>query len=268
MCYFCGAKDFGLQKQCDLIKQQLPNAITLINLFCGCAALVAVLYGYFINAFWFLFVGGIADYLDGMVARWLKVHSSLGKELDSIADMVTFGVVPGAILYMLLNAGFHYADVMETGKVVPPAKAVLDPDFSIKALPGFLVSIFAGLRLAKFNLDTRQTEDFIGLPTPSMTLFMVGLMLIFEYNSFGLRSVVVNPAFLVPVILLFSYLMVSELRMFSFKFKSFRWEGNEIRFIFAGIAILLLVLLRGAAFSAIVLIYLLLAVLQQVFKKI
>ena len=250
------------------MKKYIPNTITLINLFCGCAALVCVLYGYFTNAFWFLFVGGIADYLDGMVARWLKVNSPLGKELDSIADMVSFGVVPGAILYMLLNAGFHYEDIRQGGQLMPPVRAALDPDLSWKALPAFVISMFAGLRLARFNLDTRQTEDFIGLATPSMTLFVVGLMLIFDHNSFGLRPLVVNAYFLFSVILLFSFLMVSELRMFSFKFKGFQWEENKIRFIFAGVAVLLVILLREAAFSAIVLTYIFTAAMQSVFNKI
>ena len=132
----------------------------------------------------------------------------------------------------------------------------------------FLVSVFAGLRLARFNLDTRQDEDFIGLATPSMTLFVVGLMLIFDFNSFGLRNLVVNPKFLFPVIVLFSFLMVSELRMFSFKFKGFRWEGNEIRFIFMAITLLLLLLLKEAAFATIVLVYILIALMQSVFEKI
>ncbi len=239
----------------------IPNTITLINLFCGCAALVCVLYGYFNNAFWFLFVGGLADYLDGMVARMLKVNSPLGKELDSIADMVSFGVVPGAIIYMLLNAGFHYHYEMSS------ERAVLYMDLYWKALPAFLISMFAGLRLARFNLDTRQTEDFIGMATPTMTLFVVGLMLIFDHNSFGLRSFIINPTFLFAVILIFSYLMVSELRMFSFKFKGRRWEYNKVRYIFIGISVLLLILLREAAFAAIVLAYILTVLLQVVFKK-
>lgn len=248
----------------------IPNTITLINLFCGCSALVCVLYGYFNNAFWFLFVGGLADYLDGMVARWLKVHSELGKELDSIADMVSFGVVPGAILYMLLNSGLHYADlqVQQSGELLKPIRASLQMDLNWKALPAFVVSIFAGLRLARFNLDTRQSEDFIGMATPTMTLFVVGLMLIFDHNSFGLRSVVVNPYLIYAIVIMFSYLMVSELRMFSFKFKGFQWEDNEIRFIFAGIALLLLVVLKEAAFAAIVLAYILTVGVQNIFKKI
>ncbi len=250
------------------MKKYIPNAITLLNLFCGCAALVCVLYGYFINAFWFLFIGGLADYLDGMVARWLKVNSTLGKELDSIADMVSFGVVPGAIIYMLLNAGLRYSEQLAQGGAVQLLQPTLSFDLSYAALPAFLISVFAGLRLARFNLDTRQSEDFIGLATPSTTLFVVGLMLIFHFNSYGLRTLVVSPYFLIPIILLFSYLMVSELRMFSFKFKGFRWEGNEIRFIFAAIAILLLVFLREAAFATTVLVYIAIAVGQSIFKKI
>lgn len=257
-----------IKRSVNLIKKYIPNTITLINLFCGCGALICVLYGYFTNAFWFLFVGGLADYLDGMVARWLKVNSELGKELDSLADMVSFGVVPGAILYMLLSSGFHYDTLKMGGEMMPPVRATLNMDLTWKALPAFIISMFACLRLARFNLDTRQTEDFIGMATPTMTLFVVGLMLIFDYNSFGLRSIIVNPYFLFAVIGIFSYLMVSELRMFSFKFKGFQWEDNEIRFIFVGIALLLLVLLREAAFSAVVIAYILTVLIQNTFKKI
>jgi len=175
--------------------------------------------------------------------------------------------VPGAIIYMLLNAGFHYDDIRQGGQMMPPVRATLNLDLTWKALPAFLLSVFAGLRLARFNLDTRQTEDFIGMATPTMTLFVVGLMLIFDHNSFGLRPFIINPLFLFAVILIFSYLMVSELRMFSFKFKGRSWRYNKIRFIFIGISAILLILLREAAFAAIVLVYILAVLLQFAFKQ-
>ncbi|GJM33133.1 MAG: CDP-diacylglycerol--serine O-phosphatidyltransferase [Saprospiraceae bacterium] len=224
------------------MKQQIPNAITLLNLFCGCCALVNVFYGHFISVFWFLFVAGLADYLDGAVARWLGVHSSLGKELDSLADLVSFGVVPGAILYMLLTEN--------------PVPEVV-PQLNWMAAPAFLVSIFSGLRLAKFNLDTRQSENFIGLSTPPACLFVTGLMLIYYYNSFGIGQQIATPWVLYPVILVLSYLLVAEIPMFSFKFKQLTWSGNEIRITFALLSIVLLIVLREAAFSLIILLYIL-----------
>ncbi|MEL6924356.1 MAG: CDP-alcohol phosphatidyltransferase family protein, partial [Bacteroidota bacterium] len=221
------------------MRKYIPNTITLINLFCGCAATVSVLYGDFVATFWFLFAGGWADYLDGMVARWLKVNSVLGKELDSMADMVSFGVAPGAILYMLLHLGWQGADSSES----------LMTQLDWRALPGFLVSVFAGLRLARFNLDERQTEDFIGLATPSMTMFVTGLMVIFYNNSLGLGWLVSHPYLLYAVAAFFSFLMVAEIPMFSFKFKGAQWKGNEWRYSFIALTVLMLLLLREASFS-------------------
>ncbi len=236
-----------------IVKKNIPHIITSINLFCGCCALACVFYNQFFQAFLFLFVGAWADYFDGLAARLLNVKSELGKELDSLADMVSFGVVPGAIIYMLLVRGLN-------------KNFVEFPQYLIlAALPAFLVTVFAALRLAKFNLDTRQTENFIGLNTPSCTIFTVGLMLIYHYDSYGLGSFVINPLFLYPIILLLSYLLIAELPMFSFKFKHFQWAGNEFRFIFMLVAVLLLIVLKEAAFALIILIYILFALVQRIF---
>ncbi|MCP3930480.1 MAG: CDP-diacylglycerol O-phosphatidyltransferase [Bacteroidetes bacterium] len=236
------------------MKKHIPNFITLVNLFCGCCALLAVFYNQFLTAFWLLVAGGMADYADGLIARWLRVDSTLGKELDSLADMVTFGVVPGAILYMLLTIGLSPSHT---------------PSFQLEllALPGFIVSVFAGLRLGKFNIDTRQHDTFIGLPTPSLTMFVTGLMLIYHFDSFGWGSTMINPWFLYIVIVLFSFLVVAELPMFSFKLKNFKWKGNEVKFSFAIISILMIILLKEAAFSLIISLYLLISVTQFLILK-
>lgn len=236
------------------MKKHIPNSITLINLFCGCCALANVFYGQFVQAFWFFLAGGIADYLDGMVARSLKVNSELGKELDSIADMVSFGVVPGAIFYMLLTKGHNGADVLPI-------------ELTLAAAPAFLIAVFAGLRLAKFNLDTRQSENFIGLNTPSATIFAVGLMLIFHYDSFGLAGLVTTPWLLYVLIVVLCYLLIAEFPMFSFKFKKLTWAGNEMRISFLIIAVILLILLKEAAFSIGIIIYILFSLIDNVFFK-
>lgn len=231
------------------MKPYIPHIITLINLFCGCCAVVCILFGQFLPAFLFIFIGGIADYTDGMAARWLEVKSPLGKELDSIADMVTFGVVPGAIIYALLSLNGNTESI---------------PVLSYSALPAFILSVFSGLRLARFNLDTRQTDNFIGLATPSSTMFVVGLMMIYHFNSFGLKPFVSNPYFLYSVIVTLSYLLVAEFPMFGFKFKDFNWKGNEIRFIFLATALAMFIVLQEAAFSFIILIYILFAIIDNV----
>lgn len=225
------------------MRKHIPNFITTINLFCGCCALICVFNELFEWVFIFLLAGGIADYADGMVARLLDVKSPVGKELDSLADMVSFGVVPGAIIYMLLTK----------------SPIGFESPFPLKwwALAGFILTVFAALRLAKFNLDTRQTEDFIGLNTPSMTMFITGLMLIYEFNTFGMANLIVQPVFLYSVVALFSFLLVAEIPMFSFKFKGMQWQGNQDRIVFMIVSALLMIFLKEVAFSLIILLYIL-----------
>ena len=225
------------------MRKHIPNFITTINLFCGCCALVCVFNELFEWVFIFLFWGGIADYADGMVARILNVKSPMGKELDSLADMVSFGVVPGAIIYILLTK----------------SPIGIESEFPVKwwALPGFILTVFSALRLARFNLDERQTEDFIGLNTPSCTMFITGLMLIYDFDTFGMANLIVQPFFLFSIIVLFSFLLVAEIPMFSFKFKGMQWQGNENRIVFMIVSILLLIFLKEVAFSLIILLYVL-----------
>lgn len=226
------------------MKKWIPNGLTMLNLFFGCCALVALFNQQDMMAVGFVVGGLVADFLDGAVARALGVHSPMGKELDSFADMVTFGLVPGLILYILIAKGFN--------------GGVLSGQLQWSALPAFILSAFSGLRLAKFNLDTRQSQTFLGLPTPSATIFVVGLLLICHFNSYQMAGFVGNPIFLYIVTFVLSYLLVSEIPMFSFKIKKLEWKGNEIKLVFAGLSILLLLFLQEAAISIIILIYLLL----------
>jgi CDP-diacylglycerol--serine O-phosphatidyltransferase len=230
------------------MKRHIPNGITLLNLIFGCCAVGAIFYGDFITAFWCLLAAALADFADGFVARLLGVSSPLGKELDSLADMVSFGFAPGAIYYHLLLIAFG-----------------LEASVSIHyiGLPAFVLTAFSCLRLAKFNLDTRQAESFIGLPTPASTLFTVGVLLIYHYDSFGLGHLMVNPIFLFTCIVLLSYLLVAEVPMFSLKFKSSGWKGNEIRFIFAGITVILFILAKEAAFALVILLYIVFSIISH-----
>ncbi|MCF8247681.1 MAG: CDP-alcohol phosphatidyltransferase family protein [Saprospiraceae bacterium] len=221
------------------MKKNIPNFITLLNLFFGCCAIASVLYGQFVQAFWFSLASGVADYLDGACARMLKVKSPLGQQLDSLADMVSFGVAPGAVIYMLLVKGLAGHDVLPI-------------QLTLAASPAFLITLFAAIRLAIFNLDTRQTDNFIGMPTPSCAIYAIGLLLIYHFDSFGLGNIVTNPIFLYLNIPVLCLLMVAGLPMFSLKFKNLAWEGNQIRFIFAAFVVVSLVFLREAAFPFII----------------
>ena len=235
------------------MRKHIPNIITMCNLFSGCCALVCVFNELYVWVFVFLLIGGFADYADGMVARWLKVKSPLGKELDSLADMVSFGVVPGAIIYALLSK----SSICAGDEVL----------ICWWALPGFLISIFAGLRLAKFNLDERQIEEFIGLNTPTCSMFIAGLMLIYHFDTAHLGSFILEPLFLYSVIVVFSFLLIAEIPMFSFKFNGFRWRGNENRIGFLILAVFLLFFFKAIGVCLLVVLYILYSVTRHLVVK-
>ena len=229
------------------MKKHLPNAVTCLNLLCGCLALTNIFTGKLEIGAYFVAVAAFADFLDGLVARALRVSSAIGKDLDSLADMVSFGVVPGAIFFALLQRS------VESGGL---------PDW----VPyiGFLVSIFSALRLAKFNNDTRQTTSFIGLPTPACTLVVASLPLILAYDQYGLSGLILNPWLLLGLTVLLSGLLVAELPLFALKFKNLRWADNRRRFSFVLVAAGLLLVLQAAAVPVVVLLYVLFSVPKPV----
>ena len=235
------------------MKRHLPNAVTCLNLLFGCLALTEIFAGRLDNGAWFVAAAAVADFADGLLARALRVSSAIGKDLDSLADMVSFGVVPGAILFELLGAAAHDSGGFSEG-------AELIGFWSWLPYLGFLVTIFSALRLAKFNNDTRQTTSFIGLPTPACTLVVASLPLILSHDRFGLQAVVLNPIVLVGLTILLSGLLVAELPLFALKFKSLRWADNRRRFIFILLAAGLLLGLQAAAVPLVVLLYVLLSV--------
>ena len=225
------------------MNKHLPPAVTSLNLLCGCLALTHIFAGRLEMGAWFVAAAAAADFADGLLARALRVSSAIGKDLDSLADMVSFGVVPGAIFFQLLTRG-----VVSNG--LPEWVPYL----------GFAVSIFSALRLAKFNNDTRQTTSFIGLPTPACTLAVASLPLILAYDQFGLAPVILSPWLLLGLTALLSGLLVAELPLFALKFKNLRWADNRRRFLFLLLAAGLLLVLRAAAVPLVVLLYVLLSV--------
>ncbi|NML66176.1 CDP-diacylglycerol--serine O-phosphatidyltransferase [Hymenobacter sp. RP-2-7] len=234
------------------MKRHLPNALTCLNLLCGCLALTFIFQGSLVTAAYFVGLGAVADFFDGLVARALRVSSPIGKDLDSLADMVSFGVVPGAIMFKLLQ------------KTLPPPTFGYLEMFSAKSffIPfcGFLITIFSALRLAKFNNDTRQTTSFIGLPTPACTLVVASLPLILAGDEFGLAGFILNPWVLLGLTVVLSGLLVAELPLFALKFKNLRWLGNRRRFLFVVLALGLVGWLRAAGVPLAVLLYVLLSV--------
>jgi CDP-diacylglycerol--serine O-phosphatidyltransferase len=195
------------------ITRHIPNAITSLNIFCGTLATIYALNGNFKTAFLCILAGAVCDFCDGLAARALKAYSPMGKELDSLADMVTFGVAPAMILYRFQA---------ESGFLI--------------YLP-LLVAVFSGLRLAKFNIDTRQSENFIGLATPSCAIICGSLIYAAETYP-QLAAFLTAYAYIVPMVaLVMCYLLVCEIPMFSFKFKSLKWNDNKARFSFLAIAL-------------------------------
>lgn len=219
----------------------IPNTITLLNLLCGCMATYAAFEGLLTHAFWLIMAAAVFDFLDGFAARMLKAYSALGKELDSLADMVSFGFAPAAILFSMVQS---YAPASNHSY----------------AMIAFVVALFSALRLAKFNIDERQTDSFIGMPTPSCAMFFASL----PYGIERLGEAVPSPEVMVVVLLglgvVFSALLVSEIPMFSFKFKTFGFGNNAVRYLFAIFSVIMIVLFHEAAISLIILCYLLISI--------
>ncbi|TGE21180.1 CDP-alcohol phosphatidyltransferase family protein [Hymenobacter metallicola] len=227
------------------MKNHLPNAVTCLNLFAGCLALCNIFAGHLETAAYLVGLAAAFDFADGLLARALHASSPIGKDLDSLADMVSFGVVPGAMLFHLLS---------KSGGL---------PEWLPYA--GFIVTVFSALRLAKFNNDTRQTSSFIGLPTPACTLVVASLPLILAHDTFGLTSIILNPWVLLGLTVLLSGLLVAEIPLFALKFKNLTWQDNSLRFIFLLLALPLLILLQATAIPLVVLLYVLLSVIRPAY---
>jgi CDP-diacylglycerol---serine O-phosphatidyltransferase len=227
------------------MRTHIPNAITLTNLFCGCCAIVNILYDRPETAALFTLGSFLCDYADGMVARMLQVSSPLGKELDSLADVVSFGVAPGMMLFMCLGR----------------SAGCSEQPICVAALPAFVLSMFAAYRLGKFNLDTRQTDYFLGLSTPACTIFVLGLTLAAFKNQLGLGLwLQQNPVVLYGVIACLSWLMVSEIPMFGLKIKRFDLHSNAINLAFAGVLAVLIYFLGYLGLALAVVCYLVLSI--------
>lgn len=217
----------------------IPNTITCLNLLSGCVAAVAAFRMQFDLALLMVILSSVFDFFDGMAARALKAFSVIGKDIDSLADDISFGFAPAVIVFSLMRT-MSYPDYLQGVSEWMPYL-------------GFLISAFSALRLAKFNNDTRQTSSFIGLAVPANALLWASL-------ASGFSDVLVsesfNPLWMIPAIALSCYLLVSEIPMFSLKFKSLGWKGNEAQFIFL-LGCLPMLLLYRKAFAVIIIWYIL-----------
>ena len=223
-----------------MIFRHIPNFLTLCNLLCGCAGLVAVADGRLEHAAYFIWGAAAFDFADGLAARALKAYSPIGADLDSLADMVSFGALPGFIVFQLIRQAPATADGGE-----------------VWAYAGFSIAVFAALRLAIFNVDTRQKDQFIGLPVPASALLISSLPL---GTLPAFQQLVSQPLVLILVAAAVSYMMVAPVPLLAFKFNQMAWRGNEVKFTFLIVALLLFVFLKIVAIPIIIVAYILLSV--------
>ena len=233
------------------IKKHIPNLITLINLFCGCVAVVFVSEQNYEMAFYMVCLGIFFDFFDGFFARLFKVSSPLGLQLDSLADMVTSGVVPGYVMFSMFTNSAHE---LGTNPLIP--------------FLGFIVTLGSCYRLANFNIDTRQTDSFIGLPTPANALFILSLPLVLKFSdSLIVLEILTNQWVLLAITLCSAYILNAEIPLFSLKIKKFNLKDNMLQMVFLLVSIILVLLLHYLAIPLIIIFYVLLSVVNNKFLK-
>ena len=223
------------------ITRHIPNTITCCNLLSGCMAVMAAFHADAWHTLIWVVAGALFDFCDGLSARLIKAYSPLGKELDSLADLVTFGLAPAMLCLMTLRQFSYGCQSLET----------------IYPYIGLVLVVFAALRLAKFNTDERQTSSFLGLAVPANALFWCGLF------QMDLSTVPAAPWIIGALVILFAGLMVSEIPMFSLKFKSLNWADNKIRFIFLTVSVIILILLHERGLAAVIGWYIILSILTK-----
>lgn len=226
------------------IYKHIPNILTCCNLLSGCMAIVFSAQGHFLTAFMFLVIAAVFDFLDGMAARLLKAYSLIGKELDSLADVVSFGVAPGMMLYYLL---YSYGPLLGYASYLP--------------YMAFIIPALSALRLAKFNVDDRQTDSFIGLPVPAHALFWgSAVCTIISYTD---RLEDIHVVILCAMAVASSLLLTSEIPMFSLKFKSLKWKDNRLRYLFILASLALIIGLKLPGIAAAIILYIILSIFNR-----
>lgn len=249
------------------LKKHIPNSITLLNAFCGSVAAVFAANSNFVMAAIFVFLGIFFDFFDGLLARKLNVQTELGIQLDSLADMITSGLVPGIVMFKLISL------------TVNPSDAFISEEWNsylnfsgVKAsmLPflAFLITVASAYRLGRFNIDEDQQSYFIGLPTPANTLLIVSLPLILEFqNNDLMNSIILNKWFLIVLTLVSAFLLNSNIKLFALKFKDWSFKSNSTRYIFLLLSVVALIVLKFAAIPLIVVIYILMSLLNNLSTK-
>ncbi|MGQ8337658.1 CDP-alcohol phosphatidyltransferase family protein [Sunxiuqinia sp. A32] len=239
----------------------VPNFITSMNLAFGSLAVFFGIEGHLGWAAIFILVAAVCDFLDGLAARLLKAYSEVGKQLDSLADLVSFGLAPAAMLFTMLEL-----TMFDINRPIFEIEATyIQWIFLFSVL---IVPIAGAFRLAKFNIDDRQSDSFLGLPIPANALFFASLGLLLDFGSKPeINSIILNRFNLMSAIVLFSALMISEIPMFSFKFKSLKWKDNQLRFAFILLVILLAVFVKLYAIPLVIVSYIVVSILTRLSVK-
>lgn len=251
------------------MKRHIPNLITLLNVFCGCVAVVFAVLNQLELAAFFMFLGIIFDFFDGLAARLLDVKSDLGLQLDSLADVITSGLVPGIVMFQLLAmslSGGWNSDMSSEA-----VNATFWVGLKVHPLPfiGFLITLASAYRLAKFNLDDEQQSSFVGLPTPANALLIVSFPLILlHHNNDILNGIILNQWFLIAMTLLSCFLLNSKIELFALKFKNWNFKDNELRYIFIVLSLVLLITMQFLAVPVIIALYILSSIFVSTSKKI
>ncbi len=247
--------------------KHIPNLFTLGNLFCGTLATIFAVQGNFESTALFVVIGIFFDFLDGFIARLLKVTGELGKQLDSLADMVTSGVVPGIVMYQLLNENtIKQAEESIRGTDL---EGIVCFGSGYHIYLGLLLTLGACYRLAKFNIDTRQSDSFIGLPTPAMSLFVISLPLIQMHTDISfVQNLIANNYFLIVITFVLSFLMNAEIPLFSLKFKGFGFQKNFQKYLFLIVSMILIFTLQFLSVPLIILLYVLMSLIFNYGKKV
>ncbi len=235
------------------MKQHIPNILTLLNVFSGCLAVLFAVWNTWELMAFFVFLGMMFDFLDGLSARVLKVQSPLGVQLDSLADMITFGLVPGIVMFQLLT-------MSETGGWNLRMTDVQNGLSFYGILPffGFMITLSSAYRLARFNIDENQTNSFIGLPTPANALLIISLPLILMFNgNDALNTIILNPWFLIVLTVISSLLLNAPIPLFALKFKTWDFKDNALRYIFIFVSLVFIATMKFLSIPAIILFYLL-----------
>lgn len=238
------------------MKKHIPNFVTLLNVLCGSIAVLFAVNGHMTATAFLVILGIFFDFFDGLLARKLKVQSELGLQLDSLADMITSGLVPGIVMFQLLSLTVDDFSLLEHSDY-------LTEFFSdIEWLPflGLLITLASAYRLATFNISTNQSDSFIGLPTPANTLLIISFPLIMEHqNNDMMNTIILNPWFLIGVTLLSSILLNSKIKLIALKFKNWSFKDNAARYLLIILALILLIIFKFAGIPLIIILYILMS---------